>query len=133
MNISKISHIGINVNDLQTGIKFWQDILGLELDYIEDVPSFHVKVAFLPVGKSNIELLVPLENDPNPPGEEWKCGLDHVCLEVKDIDAMVATLKKNEISLINPEPVTLPGRKLIFVDPISTGGARVEFYELTNN
>ena len=40
-------------------------------------------------------------------------------------------LKAKGVRLINEEPIVLPGRKMAFVHPKSTGGVLVELYELT--
>lgn len=134
MKIEKISHIGVAVSNFETGLKFWGDILGLPLHHIEEVPSFHVKVAFLPVGESDIELLMPLNSDSAPAGdvESMSKGLDHLCLEVKDLAGVLVELKSKGVILNNDTPQVLPGRKLAFVDPRSTGGVLLEFYELTD-
>ncbi|HZW04444.1 MAG TPA: VOC family protein, partial [Anaerolineaceae bacterium] len=60
IRIKKINHIGIAVKNLETSTRFWHQVLGLPLTNTEDVPSCKVRVAFLPAGESDIELLSPL-------------------------------------------------------------------------
>ncbi len=57
--ISKINHVAIVVADIDQAVVFWRDALGLQLDHIEEVPSQKAKVAFLPVGDSEVELVQP--------------------------------------------------------------------------
>lgn len=56
----KIAHIGIAVRDLEASIPFYTDLLGMTLEKMEEVESEQVKVAFIKIGESRIELLEPL-------------------------------------------------------------------------
>ena len=60
-------------------------------------------------------------------------GLHHVCVEVSDIDAMLAQLKRAGVRLINETAQILPGRKMAFVHPKSANGVLIELYELTDS
>ena len=55
--VKKVDHIGIAVSNLEESIKFYQDVLGLELHGTEVVEEQKVKVAFLPIGDTEVELL----------------------------------------------------------------------------
>lgn len=57
--------------------------------------------------------------------------MHHLCFEVDDIDAMLLQLKDKGVRLINETAKELPGRKMAFVHPKSTGGVLVELYQLT--
>lgn len=61
--IPRIHHIGIAVNNLNEALPFWVEGLGLELDQIETVARQKSKVAFLPIGASDIELVMPDTDD----------------------------------------------------------------------
>lgn len=131
-NLKKINHVAIVVEDIDSALDFWRDKLGLPLDHIEDVPSQASKVAFLPVGEGEVELVQPtdpesgLGNYLDKRGE----GMHHLCIEVKDITAMLALLKDKDVRLINEEPIELPGRKMAFIHPKSANGVLIELYEL---
>lgn len=56
-NIKKINHVAIVVKDIEKSLEFWETALGLKLHHVEDVPSQASKVAFIPVGESEIELV----------------------------------------------------------------------------
>ncbi|MGD0709427.1 MAG: VOC family protein, partial [Anaerolineaceae bacterium] len=58
-------------------------------------------------------------------------GMHHLCLEVDDISAKLAELKAKGVRLINEDPQVLPGRKMAFIHPKSTGGVLIELYEVT--
>ena len=131
-NILKINHIAIAVNNLDEAMPFWVDVLGLPMDHIEDVPSQKSKVAFLPIGDSEIELVMPTD-----PGtglakylEKHGEGMHHICFEVDDIESSLEMLREKGIRLIDSEARVLPGRKIAFIHPKSTGGVLVELYEL---
>jgi methylmalonyl-CoA/ethylmalonyl-CoA epimerase len=131
--VKKIHHIGIAVKNLDESLHFWKDIVGFPLTTMELIPSHKVQVAFLSIGESDIELLTPLEG--NLPMEnlirEKGGGLDHLCLEVDNLDEVINELKQNRINLVDETPRLLPGRKIAFVDPSSADGVLLEFYELT--
>lgn len=131
-NIRKINHVAIVVGDIEQALGFWRDGLGLELDHLEDVPSQKAQVAFLPVGDSEVELVKPTSEDNGAAKflAERGGGMHHLCFEVDDIAAKLAELKAKGVRLINETPLELPGRKMAFVHPKSTGGVLVELYEL---
>lgn len=133
IHIKKINHIGIAVKDLESSKRFWSEILGLPITAVEEVPSCKVSVAFLKTGESDIELLSPMAGNISMEQlvQEKGGGLDHLCLEVEQIETVLEELKKNGIKLIDDHPKILPGRKFAFVDPSSSDGVLLEFYELT--
>ena len=130
--IKKINHVAIVVEDIDSALNFWRDQLGLELDHIEDVPSQGSKVAFMPIGDSEVELVQPT----NPESglakylEKRGEGLHHLCIEVDDIEAMLSILKEKGVRLINETPVDLPGRRMAFVHPKAVNGVLIELYQL---
>ena len=130
--IKKVNHVAIAVSDIEGALGFWRDGLGLEVDHVEDVPSQKATVAFIPVGESEVELVKPTAEDTGVAKflAERGGGMHHLCLEVDDIAAMLSDLKAKGVRLINEVPVELPGRKMAFVHPKSTGGVLVELYEL---
>ncbi len=131
--ITKVNHVAIAVPDLDAALGFWRDALGLKLDHVEDVPSQKAAVAFLPVGDTEIELVKPTAEDTGVAKfiAEKGGGMHHLCFEVDDIDGMLAALKLKGVRLINETPLVLPGRKMAFIHPKSTGGVLVELYQLT--
>lgn len=131
--VTKINHIAIVVPELESGMGFWVEALGLPLRKVESVPEQRVDVAFLPVGESSIELLQPTDNESGVARYLQKRGpgMHHICLEVDDINATLARLKAANVPLIDEEPqVGSGGKKLAFIHPKGTGGVLVELYEL---
>lgn len=130
--IKKINHIAVVVKDIDAALAFWRDQLGLTLDHLEDVPSQSSKIAFLPVGEGEVELVQPTDSDSGLAKflEKRGEGMHHLCIEVNDIQAMLSTLKEKGVRLINEEPISLPGRKMAFIHPKSASGVLVELYEI---
>jgi methylmalonyl-CoA/ethylmalonyl-CoA epimerase len=132
--IKKINHVAIAVSDVDASLTFWRDALGLAVDHIEDVPSQKATVVFIPVGDSEVELVRPTSEDTGVAKflAERGGGMHHLCFEVDDIQGMLEDLKAKGVRLINETPLELPGRKMAFIHPKSSGGVLVELYEITN-
>ena len=132
--IKKINHVAIVVEDIDAALTFWRDQLGLPLDHVEDVPSQASRVAFLPVGEGEVELVEPTDPQSGMAKylEKRGEGIHHLCIEVQDIEAVLADLKAKEVHLINEQPLDLPGRRMAFIHPKSTHGVLLELYELTD-
>jgi methylmalonyl-CoA epimerase len=126
--IKHISHIGIAVSDLDSGIAFYQK-LGLTLESIEEVPSQKVKVAFFPCGDTRIELLAPTaEDSPIAKFIEKKGeGIQHIAFAVDDLPAELTKAEANGIQLIDKEPRPgAHGADIAFLHPKSTLGVLLE-------
>jgi methylmalonyl-CoA/ethylmalonyl-CoA epimerase len=130
--ITKVNHVAIAVNDIDGALSFWRDGLGLAVDAIENVPSQKATVAFIRIGETEVELVQPTTDDTGVAKflAERGGGLHHLCFEVDAIDEMLVELKGKGIRLINETALVLPGRKVAFIHPKSTGGVLVELYEV---
>ena len=130
--IKRIDHVAIAVQGLESTVQFFADKLGLPFSHISDEPEQHAQVAFFPVGGSEVELVAPTDTASGLAKwlEKRGEGLHHICLEVDDLDAVLARLNAQGVQLINPTPVTnSAGRRLAFVHPKSTHGVLIELYE----
>ncbi|KPV61608.1 MAG: Methylmalonyl-CoA epimerase [Candidatus Bathyarchaeota archaeon BA1] len=130
--IKKIDHVGIGVRDLNEAMKFYKESLCLEVEGIEEVIEQKVKIAFIPVGESRIELLQ--STDPEGPiatfitkrGE----GIHHIALEVDRIEDALQRLREDGIQLIDEKPrVGAHRTKIAFLHPRSTKGVLLELCE----
>jgi methylmalonyl-CoA/ethylmalonyl-CoA epimerase len=104
----------------------------LTLEAQRDVPQEKAQVAFLPVGDTKVELVQPASDDSGIARFLTKRGpgMHHVCLEVQDLEGMLAQLKAKGIRLIHETPqTTATGRRYAFIHPESAGGVLVELYE----
>ena len=131
--VLKINHVAILVEDIEQTREFWQGALGIEMSHVDEIPSEQSKVAFFPLGDSEIELVEPTTNNSGLARflEKRGAGMHHICLEVDDIDAMLAHLRDKGIQLINETPVCgADGKEYAFIHPKSANGVLVELYEL---
>src|SRR4030043_1356030 len=131
--IKRIHHIAVLVEDIDTSLKFWHEILGLETTQVADIPQESARVAFLPVGGTEIELVQPGNPDSGLSRflQKHGPGMHHLCLEVDDLEGLLGRLKTRGVLLINDQPkVGDDGRYYAFVHPKSTNGVLLELYQL---
>jgi len=131
--ITAVNHVAVVVEDMEKSLLFWRDALGIPLHELRDVPAEQSQVAFLPVAGAEVELVMPTTNDSGIAKYLAKRGqgMHHLCLEVDDIEGMMAQLKAKNIRLINEEPRTAAdGKKYAFIHPESTGGVLVELCQI---
>ena len=135
----RLDHIGIAVNSLDEGEKFWK-ILGLiPDDGDEEVHDQGVITRFIPIADEKqkpamIELLEPTGDD-TPIGKfiaKRGVGIQQICFEVEDIALMIEKLLDSGIKMIDAKPRIGSKNCLIaFVHPKSTGGILVELSQKT--
>ncbi len=130
--LENIDHIGVAVKDLEEALKVYRDCLGLEMAGVEEVAEQKVKVAFLPVGDSEIELLQ--STDPQGPVarfiESRGEGIQHIAFRVQNLEEKLAELKAKGVRLIDEKPrYGAGGARIAFLHPKSTGGVLVELCE----
>ena len=131
--VKQINHVAVVVDNMDKALAFWRDALGISLHELRDVPVEKSQVAFLPLPGSEVELVMPTTDDSGIAKYLAKRGpgMHHLCLEVDDIDAMLAQLRSQGIRLINEEPrLAADGKKYAFIHPESTGGVLVELYQI---
>ncbi len=130
--IKRIHHLAIAVRDMETGLEFWQQALGLDLSERRQVPMEGAEIAFFRLEGGEIELVRPTEPDSGLQRflEKRGPGIHHVCLEVEGLDDLLEQLKARGVRLINETPrLGENGRRYAFIHPESTGGVLVELYE----
>jgi len=132
MKVLKVDHIGIAVPNLAEALKFYEGTLGVKSQGTEEVAEQKVKVAFLPAGDSELELLESTAPDgPIAKFIESKgAGLQHIALRVDNIEAALSELKEKGIKLIDEKPrYGAGGAKIAFLHPKATGGVLLELCE----
>ncbi len=132
--VTKIDHIGIAVNSIDEQIPYYRDALGLEIEKIETVESEGVKVCFIKVGDTHIELLEPI-SDTSPVKkflEKNGQGVHHIAYASNDIVKSVLDVKGKNFQLINEQPKTgAKGKLICFLHPKSTFGVLTEICQET--
>lgn len=130
--INNIDHIGIVVRSVEASLNFYTEILGLELQEIEVNEAFGVKIAFLPVGDTLVELIEPIKEGTMGSKflKEKGEGLHHIAFEVNDIEAFLNKLKKADVSLLHDTPQ--PGGQgslVAFIDPSAANSVYIELIQ----
>ena len=134
MDISRVDHIGIAVTSLDETIKFYEETLGIKSHGTETVADQRVKVAFFPVGDTELEFLESTTED-GPiakfiEANKGRGGIQHIALRVDDIKAAIAELKSKGVAMIDEEPrYGAGGASIAFCHPKSTGGILLELCE----
>ena len=127
--LTRVHHVGLVVRRLEDGLAFWRDTLGLRVSKEATVKDQGVKAALLPVGRSEIELLEPID----PAGgvakflEKRGEGLHHVCFETPDVGAELATARTRGLPLIDETPREGLAGTICFLHPKGTRGVLVEY------
>jgi len=127
--LKRIHHVGVVVPNLDAGLRFWRDTLGLRLTKSATIEEQGVRAALLKVGESEIELLEPI----NPDGGVAKFlarrggGLHHVCFETDDVEHELDGAKAKGIQLIDQKPRAGLAGMICFLHPKATRGVLVEY------
>jgi methylmalonyl-CoA/ethylmalonyl-CoA epimerase len=137
MDISRVDHIGIAVTNLDETIKFYEETLGIKSQGTETVADQKVKVAFFPVGDTELEFLESTSED-GPIARfieknAGRGGIQHIALRVGDVKAAIAELKSKGVAMIDETPrYGAGGASIAFCHPKSTGGILLELCERKN-
>jgi len=132
MKLGRLNHVGVATPSIDDSIALYRDVLGAtKIHPPFDLPRQGVRVCFVDVANSQIELIEPLGADSPVHGflaKNPKGGQHHVCFEVPDIlaarDWMVS---KGATVLRNGEPrIGAHGVPVIFVHPKDMGGVLIE-------
>lgn len=130
--VKKVDHIGIAVKNLEETLKFYEGVLGLKCGGTEVIDEQKVKVAFLPIGDTEVELLEstdaegPISRYIEKKGE----GIQHIAYRVDDIEKAIEEMKAKGIRMIDEKPrYGAGGAKIAFLHPKSTYGVLIELCE----
>jgi len=122
----------INTKILDEAIKFYEEVLGLKCIGQEIVEDQKVRVGFLPLGDSEVELLESTTEDGTIAKfiEKKGEGIQHIALRVDSIEEALRDLKAKGVRLIDEKPrYGAGGAKIAFLHPKSTSGVLIEICE----
>ncbi|HEY8238960.1 MAG TPA: methylmalonyl-CoA epimerase [Candidatus Limnocylindrales bacterium] len=127
----RIHHVAIVVASIETSLAVYRDLLGLPLETIMDIESDRVRIAFLGIGESKIELVQPTDDTTGvarflaSKGE----GFHHVCFEVANLAEELTRLGIDGVELIDSAPRRGAEGPVAFLHPRSCHGVLVELIE----
>jgi methylmalonyl-CoA/ethylmalonyl-CoA epimerase len=132
----RIDHIGVAVPDLEKAIDFYQDVLGMRCEHVEENEREGVREAMMCFGDdpaaTRVQLLAPLSPssaiarflDSSGP------GLQQVAYTVADLDQTCEALRARGLRLLYREALRgTGGSRVNFVHPKDTGGILTELVE----
>jgi methylmalonyl-CoA/ethylmalonyl-CoA epimerase len=131
--IKKIDHIAIAVQNLDSALETFLNVLGCDPGSvtIEEVPSENVRVAFIPVGETKIELLEPMNSDCAIAKFLLKNGdgMHHIALATDDIGKETERLRTVNLTPLGEPKEGAGGKKILFLHPKETNRVLLEFAE----
>ena len=130
-SLGKVHHVALVVESIEDALGLWQTMLGLELETVMDIASDRVRIAFLAVGESKVELVQPTDDTTGvarflaSKGE----GFHHVCFEVGNLVETLIRLELDGLELIDTVPRRGAEGPVAFIHPRSCHGVLVELIE----
>jgi methylmalonyl-CoA/ethylmalonyl-CoA epimerase len=135
MKFGRLNHVGIAVPSIAAALDNYRALYGVtdaDITPTRDMPEQGVKVAFVDIPNSQLELIEPLgENSPigsflekNPNG-----GQHHVCFEVPDIYLARDTMKERGATVLGEPRIGAHGTLIIFIHPKNSNGVLIELME----
>ncbi len=132
--LGKLNHVAIAVPDLEAATEIYRDGLGARVSQPQDLPEHGVRIVFVDLGNSKVELMQPLgENSPiaaflerNPAG-----GMHHVCYEVDDLHAAAERLTAAGARILGDgrAKTGAHGKPVLFLHPKDFCGTLIELEE----
>lgn len=130
-SLGKIHHVAHVVASIEAALGLWRDILRAPLEAVMDIEHDRVRIAFLAVGESKIELVQPTDDTTGVArflasrGE----GFHHVCFEVENLAETLLRLQIDGLELIDSTPRRGAEGPVAFLHPRSCQGVLVELIE----
>ena len=131
--IKRVAHIAVAVRSVEEASRFFEQVLGLRCERTEVVETEKTKVAFFPLGETEIELVEgigkgnPLERFLEKRGE----GIHHICLEVANLDETMGQLREAGVPLLDETPRPgADGTRVAFIHPKGAHGILIELVEV---
>jgi methylmalonyl-CoA/ethylmalonyl-CoA epimerase len=130
-HLGKIHHVALIVESIEDALRLWRETLGLELETVMEIPQDRVRIAFLRVGESKIELVEPTDDTTGVARflASKGSGFHHVCFEVANLAETLLRLEIDGLELIDSAPRRGAEGPVAFIHPRSCHGVLVELIE----
>jgi len=132
--LGRLNHVALAVPDLEIAARLYRDTLGAKVSAPQSLPEHGVRIVFVDLPNTRIELMQPLGEDSPIAGflaRHPAGGMHHICYEVDDIVAAIARLKREGVRILGDgEPKTgAHGRPVVFLSPKDFSGTLIELEE----
>jgi methylmalonyl-CoA epimerase len=130
--IKRVHHVGVIVHNLDDTLKIYEKIFNLKPTTVKTAMEGKVRIAFVPVGDGELELIQPL--DPNlPQGEFLRThgqGIHHISLSTDNIESEIDRMRKEGVAFAAEQAkIGAHGVKIIFTKPETTDNITIELCE----
>ena len=125
--VKKVHHLGFVVKNLNETLEAWESVFGVKAE-IKENPDLQVRLGSLDLGGVTFVF-----NESTHPESRWAKyleangeGLEHVALEIDDIEAATRVIKEAGYTLRFEEHKPMHGLLTNFVDQIQMKAANAE-------
>lgn len=126
-----INHVCIAVEDIESSMRFYRDVFGVQQGEVVEIADQGVRAALLRVGGSQLEFIQPTD----PTGSVAKFiqrrgeTVHHICFEVEDLPGALRRLDEQGIAVIDETPRDGLSGQIGFIHPKSTNGVLIELVD----
>ena len=134
--ITRINHIGVVVFDADQIARQLEKSLGLRVHRVETYGEGQLKLVFLRIGETDLELIEPLRPDSDAAAylADHGPGIQHLALEVKELGSAMQQVKQSGVALADEQPrAGAAGTRIAFLRPESLGGLMLELCETVDD
>ncbi|MGH7232651.1 MAG: VOC family protein [Nitrospiraceae bacterium] len=124
MQVKKFLHTRMRVSDMEQTVKFYTDVLGLDVLERKTSPRGS-HLAFLKV--PNSEELIELASFPPSGPVKVQEDLVHLAFEVENLDATIRELNAKQVKITDGPTRSSSGSRFIFID--APDGYEIELIE----
>jgi methylmalonyl-CoA/ethylmalonyl-CoA epimerase len=130
--IGRVNHVAIAVTDLPAAAARYRDALGAEVGAPMDLPEHGVRVVFVTLPNTKVELLEPLGERSPIAGflEKTGGGIHHVCYEVEDLLGARDRLVAAGARVLGEPKIGAHGKPVLFLHPKDFDGTLIELEQV---
>lgn len=130
--IGRLNHVAIAVTDLLAAAARYRDGLGAEVGPVRELPEHGVRVVFVTLPNTKVELLEPLGEGSPIAGFLGKTGggIHHLCYEVEDLGAARDRLVAAGARVLGGVRIGAHGKPVLFLHPKDFDGTLIELEEV---
>ena len=126
-----INHVCIAVENIESSMRFYRDIFGVQPGDVVEIADQGVRAALLRVGGSQLEFIQPTDPTGSVANFIRRRGevVHHICFEVEDLPGTLRRLDERGIAVIDETPRDGLSGQIGFIHPKSTNGVLIELVD----